>query len=237
MKSKVSIKHAVLSSALVAATLTLAAQSAQAAAFTNGSFEIGPAPNTTLDIGSTAISGWTVFGHDVDYLGSPVWQAANGLRSLDLNGGSIGGIAQTFDTVVGNTYQVLFDLAGNPQGGLTVKTLGVLAVSGTPQDLLNPALVPQNFTFDATGKTATNMGWQTQTYQFTATTASTTLGFFSSAGGSYGPALDNVRVTTSSPSPSPSPSPTSVPTPALLPGLIGMGLAAWRKRQGELQAD
>jgi len=26
---------------------------------------------------------------------------------------------------------------------------------------------------------------------------------------------------------------TSIPTPALLPGLIGMGLAAWRKRKGE----
>lgn len=27
---------------------------------------------------------------------------------------------------------------------------------------------------------------------------------------------------------------TAVPTPALLPGLIGMGIAAWRKRKGEL---
>ena len=26
---------------------------------------------------------------------------------------------------------------------------------------------------------------------------------------------------------------TSIPTPALLPGLVGMGLAAWRKRKGE----
>lgn len=30
---------------------------------------------------------------------------------------------------------------------------------------------------------------------------------------------------------------TPVPTPALLPGLIGMGAAAWRKRQGELVAS
>lgn len=30
---------------------------------------------------------------------------------------------------------------------------------------------------------------------------------------------------------------TPVPTPALLPGLIGMGAAAWRKRQGELAAS
>ena len=30
--------------------------------------------------------------------------------------------------------------------------------------------------------------------------------------------------------------PTVVPTPALLPGLIGMGVAAWRKRQAEAEA-
>ncbi|MFM7471148.1 MAG: PTPA-CTERM sorting domain-containing protein [Nodosilinea sp.] len=33
--------------------------------------------------------------------------------------------------------------------------------------------------------------------------------------------------------PSASSPPVAVPTPALLPGLIGMGVAAWRKRQGE----
>lgn len=228
------MKFRVFNSALVATTLSLGCmtQAAHAAAFTNGSFELGPTSGANLGIGSTAITGWTVFGHDVDYVFS-LWQTTDGTKSLDLNGGSIGGIAQTFDTVVGTTYRVLFDLAGNPAGIPAVKTLGVLAVSGTPQDLLNPALVPQAFTFDITGKTFASMGWQPQAYEFTATTASTTLGFFSSAGGSFGPALDNVRVTTSSPSPSP----TSVPTPALLPGLIGMGLAAWRKRQGELQAD
>jgi len=30
--------------------------------------------------------------------------------------------------------------------------------------------------------------------------------------------------------------PTVVPTPALIPGLIGMGVAAWRKRQAEAEA-
>ncbi|HIK44195.1 MAG TPA: PTPA-CTERM sorting domain-containing protein [Leptolyngbyaceae cyanobacterium M65_K2018_010] len=30
---------------------------------------------------------------------------------------------------------------------------------------------------------------------------------------------------------------TPIPTPALLPGLIGMGVAAWRKRQGEVEVS
>ncbi|MFM7471027.1 MAG: choice-of-anchor C family protein [Nodosilinea sp.] len=237
MKSKAFIKNHPLTSALVAAFLSLACQSAQAAAFSNGSFEIGPASGANLNIGSTAITGWTVFGHDVDYVSS-LWQNTDGTKSVDLNGGSIGGIggiAQTFDTVAGNTYQVLFDLAGNPAGDPAIKTLGVLAISGVPQDLVNPALTPQTFSFDITGKSFTNMGWQAQTYQFTATGASTTLGFFSSLASSYGPALDNVRVVANSPSPSPSPN--NVPTPALLPGLIGMGVAAWRKRKAEMQAE
>jgi hypothetical protein len=32
----------------------------------------------------------------------------------------------------------------------------------------------------------------------------------------------------------PTTSPTAVPTPALLPGLMGIGMAMWRKRKGEL---
>ena len=133
MKSKAFIKNHPLTSALVAASLSLgslslACQSARAAAFTNGSFEIGPASGANLNIGSTAITGWTVFGHDVDYVSS-LWQNTDGTKSIDLNGGSIGGIAQTFDTVAGNTYQVLFDLAGNPDGGPAIKTLGILAIS------------------------------------------------------------------------------------------------------------
>ena len=35
----------------------------------------------------------------------------------------------------------------------------------------------------------------------------------------------------STPTPAPAPQPKSVPTPALLPGLIGLGLSAWRKRR------
>ena len=54
------------------------------------------------------------------------------------------------------------------------------------------------FTFDRTGKTTTNMGWETKGWSFVATSTSTVLSFESV--GSYpsnaGPALDNVRVST-----------------------------------------
>src|SRR5437879_8479614 len=91
-----------------------------AAPFQNGSFEIG-APSTCgagdgLLAGSSAIPGWTISVGNVDWTTACNWTASEGTHSLDLVGGNtnIGGVAQTFDTVPGATYQVSFDLAGNP---------------------------------------------------------------------------------------------------------------------------
>jgi len=51
------------------------------------------------------------------------------------------------------------------------------------------------FDFDITGHSYNNMGWTTQQWPFTATGPSTTLEFYSlDVNGSYGPALDNVRL-------------------------------------------
>ena len=80
---------------------------AHAAPFQNGSFETGPTPGgyVTLSAGDTQITGWTVTGDSVDYIGS-YWPAADGSRSLDLSGNAGGGVAQAFDTVAGRTYRV-----------------------------------------------------------------------------------------------------------------------------------
>jgi choice-of-anchor C domain-containing protein len=209
----------ILALGLALTSLTLSHRPAQAAAFTNGSFELGPDPGQliTLPAGSTDLTGWTVTSGNVDYIGS-AWQASNGSRSLDLSGAGAGQIGHTFDTILGTTYQVLFDLAGNPAGNPVEKLLRVAATGGTAQD----------YSFDTTGKSVTAMGWQTVAYNFTATSPSTTLLFTSLTDTAFGPALDNVRVSTDGLTP--------VPTPALLPGLIGMGIAAWRRRQGEAQA-
>ena len=161
-----------------------------AAPFQNGSFEnasVDPGGSfVTLADGSTQITGWTVISGDIDYIGL-YWAASNGTRSLDLVGDqNVGGVEQTFDTVPGATYQVSFDLAGNPQGPPAVKPLQVSA-----------GAVVQNYTFDTTGKTLSDMGWVTHQLTFTASGPTTTLSFVSDTTGlgcCYGAALDNVIV-------------------------------------------
>lgn len=153
---------------------------------TNGSFETGTDPGvfSTLVAGdTTTIPDWTVVSGSVDYIGT-YWDSADGDRSLDLTGVNAGAVSQTLSTVAGHSYTVKFDLAGNPEGAPVVKTLNVDAGG-----------VPTVYTFDTTGKTLTDMGWQEKTYTFTATGASTTLTFASQDDTFFGPALDNVRIT------------------------------------------
>ena len=218
-------------------TLTFVLSSTMAARanlVTNGSFETGPSipvfpPFVSLTAGSTAITGWLVTAGNIDYgiNGNGSWAASDGARSLDMNGNAAGTIAQTFATIAGGLYDVLFDLAGDFYGGPAIKVLRVSA-AGQSQD----------YSFNATGHTASNMGWTTKTFEFTATGTSTTLSFASrdiqeatscsnynlGAGvACFGPTLDNVRVTAVV---------ASVPEPATIV-LMGLGLAGlgWRKRR------
>jgi choice-of-anchor C domain-containing protein len=114
-----------------------------------------------------------------------VWQNSDGLKGIDLDGTpGPGGIQQTFDTMIGTQYSVLFDLAGNPVGGPTIKEVEVSAAG-----------VDAIYTFDVTGKSLAAMGWVTKEFKFVATSTSTTLAFRSlTSSGNWGPALDNVRV-------------------------------------------
>jgi len=105
------------------ALVAVAASQASAAPFTNGSFELTSGGNPgagfiTKAGGDLSITGWVVTGDSVDYIGT-YWQAAQGVRSVDLNGNDPGGIQQTFDTVAGQLYRVNFALAGNPDGRST----------------------------------------------------------------------------------------------------------------------
>ena len=193
---------------LTALLLAAAGSGAWAAPFQNGSFEAGntPCPLITLPAGTTFTAGWQVTAGNIDWVGPPPclgnWQASQGDNSLDLVGNQgIGGIAQTFDTVVGTVYRVTFDLAGNPGGPPRVKPL-----------LATAAGVSRSYLFDTTGRSAADLGWTSQQFDFVATQISTTLAFTSDVqgldgGGNAGAALDNVRVT-------PLPAPTSVPLDA-----------------------
>ncbi len=169
----------------VVVSLVLSGSAIAAPLNSNGSFETGTDPGSysTLVIGDTeSIDDWTVSNGSVDYIGT-YWQASDGTRSLDLSGNEAGAVSQTIDTVVGETYRVRFDLAGNPAGGSTVKTVSVDAGD-----------TPGVYTFDTTGKTLEDMGWETQIFEFTATTETTTLTFSSLNEDFWGPALDNVNV-------------------------------------------
>jgi choice-of-anchor C domain-containing protein len=156
------------------------------ATLVNGSFEVGPPVGTYLQLnpGSTALNGWIVTRGQIDIV--RFWQASNGERSIDLDGTpGRGGVKQSIRTLRGSTYQVRFAMAGNPEGPPTVKTMAVAAAG-----------LSREFTFDVTGKTIRNMGWQTKTWTFTAIDSVTMVEFYSldAQPGLYGPALDDVSV-------------------------------------------
>ena len=126
-----------------------------------------------------------------------------------------GGIEQAFETVVGQSYLVQFDMAGNPEPRPAIKTMRVSALGAATQF--------DDFSFDVTGKTREAMGWATMEWSFVADATYTTLQFMSTVTGqnldAWGPALDNVRV-------------SAVPVPgAALLGVMGLGLARWKLRR------
>lgn len=204
--------------------------SAQAAPFQNGSFESGPsAPVNACGpcggapyIGTffapyTGIPGWTVTAGSIDIIfltGSTGWAASEGLRSIDLDGLNGGTLAQTFDTAAGSSYTVSFDLAANFYTGDRIKSVLVTAPGFS-----------QIYTFDSAGRTALNMGWVTDTFEFTAAGATSTLAFDSQTNSAFGAALDNVRLSLADGTVAP------IPEPATF-ALIGLGLAAVRLRAG-----
>lgn len=204
------------------AAAALLAGSAQAATIINGSFEAGinaPVSNfRTLATGSTDITGWTVGGAGVDWIGS-YWQPADGARSVDLSALAGGSVSQAVTTVVGGRYKVSFAMAGNPDGTPPVKTMNV-TINGS-------ALAPYNFTTNGTTSRAA-MGWTTYTYDFVATSTVSNLAFTSIDNTPSGPALDNVSI-----------SGGNVPEPATWAMLIaGFGLVgvAARRRRGAVAA-
>ena len=124
-------------------------------------------------------------------------------------------MVQTFDTVSGSTYTISFDLAANFYAGDLIKSVLVTAPGFS-----------QTYTFNSAGRTALNMGWVTETFQFVATGTTSTLSFDSQTNSAFGAAIDNVKVSldgTTAPIPEPE-------TYALmLGGLALLGLRARRK--------
>lgn len=174
------------------AAIALPSATLAATTVTNGSFEgtTDVGSSTTLATGSTAINGWTVTAGSVDWVGS-YWDSFDGSKSVDLNGTGHGDLSQHLATSVGYDYVVSFYLAGNASCSPMLKTLDVSA-TGTPAS---------SYSFDATGKLPTDMGWTQKSYSFTATDTDTLLTFSSTTSGSCGPALDMVSLTETAPPP------------------------------------
>lgn len=149
----------------------------------NRSFENGTDPGevTTLPPESTAIDAWTVVGSNIWYVGGR-WKHADGLRSVGLLCG--GGIRQTFETEPDQKYEVRFNMAGDPNTLPAVKTLAVSF--GTES---------RPFTFDTTGRSPGNMGWEARFWVFTASDTTTVITLLSPRIECSTPAVDNVRVT------------------------------------------
>lgn len=200
---------------LALACATAFPATAYAGPFINGSFETSStnpgATFATLAGGSTAINGWVVGGDSIDYIGG-YWNAQNGSRSIDLSGNAPGSIAQTFDTVIGQVYNVTFFLGANGDGPPPSKTVSVGATgNATGNYSVGSTPFPPNVT-----------AWSPFNYVFTASGTSTTLTFTSTGTTAFGAALDNVNV-------------TAVPEPAawalMILGFGAMGGVMRRRRQ------
>ena len=212
-----------LSCVATAVAVAFSATQASAAAFTNGSFESGPAVGafSTLTAIDTSITGWEVDFGQIDYVGS-YWTAQDGSRSLDMAGSSgassPSSISQTFDTIVATIYDVSFWMSANPFNGHLPNPKAVtVQING---------VTDATYFYDgvSTGNTTADMKWELHTFSFLATTTSTKLTFLGSTPSDptiYGAALDNVSVT------------SGVPEPASLAmwGLGAIVMGAARKRR------
>ena len=130
-----------------------------------------------LENGATAIDFWEVFSTSpktIDWVHTDVLAASDGVQVVDLNGTpGPGGIRQTFSTIPGKKYEVVFDLAGNPE------TLPPPEPVADPIKIVRVSAAGQSadFSFDTTSTTPTSMGWEGKSWTFVADSSSATLSF------------------------------------------------------------
>ena len=138
----------------------------------------------TLGAGDGDLAPWRITAGSVDV--QTYWPAEEGGQTIDLNGVSPGTIEQSFATIPGQVYQLLFYYANNPDlcAGTATATVTVTG----PGTLLSQVLAHA-------GSTLKDMAFTPFLATFVANSATTTLHFASTTPGAYGVVLDAVSVT------------------------------------------
>ncbi|MDP1598097.1 MAG: DUF642 domain-containing protein [Phenylobacterium sp.] len=194
------MKLKLLMAGVVAALSTAGAASAATELVVNGGFkgDTRTGFTTVSAVTPAQIAGWTVLTNYVDW-SNGAWQSSDGDGySLDLIGGfGRGAIAQTIATQAGRTYNLTFDISGNPDmyrdaGRLITVSAGGAEI-GEAQYVLSSA------------NTRNNMVWSSRSMSFVATGAFTQIVFTGTsdnpANCCWGAALDNVSVMAAVPEP------------------------------------
>ena len=137
----------------------------------------------TLSAGGRPLGSWQIAAGSVDV--QRYWPAAERRQTLDLNGVSPGTIEQSFATVPGQVYQLLFDYSNNPDARGRTATATVTVTGAGP--LLSEVIAHAS-------STPRHMKYARFLGTFAADSATTTLRFTSTTPGVYGVVLDAVSV-------------------------------------------
>jgi Protein of unknown function (DUF642)/PEP-CTERM motif len=217
-----------LCTVLFACALTI--NNAHANLILNGSFE---QPNivpdwVVYDTVLQGIPGWTIASGDVDIVQNNILGTAilahDGEQWIDLNGNSLGSIAQLFDTIVGELYALRFFYSDNPFNNANGPQFGVEKSGNfTVSDDTTSAILTQG-AFSHSTTTGSNANWtDSGLIQFTATGAQTRLAF------SGDPLMLSTGIFLDSVSVNRVPEPTTIPLLGI--SLIGFYAARLRFRR------
>jgi len=155
----------------------------------NGDFESPLAPGFVTFTAPSNFLGWTVASGGVDIVARNFYVPASGLQSLDLNSVASGSVFQNVGTSPGQAYLLMFSLAANPLPDNPAFPSPAIK----KMEVRWNATVLGTFLPDATGRTASNVGWQDYAFAVVGT-GGDRLTFTSLTPGSAGPAIDNVRL-------------------------------------------